>query len=369
MRVLVVRTSALGDVVLTTPFLRDLANHVGGPVEVLTSPPYAILLDGLPFVSRVWSFDPERGIGVMARALAEAGPFDLAVDLQNKARTLALLLRLPAKERRRLVKRKGLGGAIGSLFGGGPVLHEAPAAALYYETLADRGVSPSSLRPQVAVHPDARAAAEQVLARARGAPIVGLAPGARWPMKKWTPEGFAQVGAALQAEGAEILLVGGPHDRAEIDRILGMLPRPALGETTALGLADLAAFLAGIDLLVSVDSGPAHLAQAVGTPVVSLFGPTSYRRWGPAEGMGGVVALPMACSPCTNYGKGSCAFGDRACMEALPPDTVVEVAAAALRAGRAEGGRAAAEEAARHLLDLAEVVARMERPWKMGRGA
>lgn len=369
MRVLVIRTSALGDVVLTTPFLRALSAHLDRPVEVLTSPPYATLLDGLPFVSRVWSFERDRGIGGMVRALAEDGPFDLAIDLQNKARTLALLLRLPAKERRRLVKRKGIGGALGSLFGGGPVLHDEAAASLYFETVADRGVVPGSLLPEVAVHPDAKAAAEKVLGRAEGAPIVGLAPGARWALKKWTPERFAEVGAALQTQGAELLLVGGPQDRAEIDRILGALPRPALGDTTALGLADLAALLARLELLVSVDSGPAHLAQAVGTPVVSLFGPTSFRRWGPAEGMGGVVALPLACSPCTNYGKGSCSFGDRACLEALPAEAVIEVAGAALRAGRAEGGRAAAGAAARSLLPLAEEVARMERPWKVGRGA
>lgn len=361
MRALVLRTSALGDVVLTTPFLRSLAAHLGGPVEVVTSPPFAPLLEGLPFVSKVWRWERDQGVGSLARSLAEGGPFDLVVDLQNKARTLALLLRLSAKQKFRLVKRKGLRGAIGSLFGGGPILHDKAAAALYFEAVEPLGMAPDDLRPQVALHEDAVAAAAKVAARANGAPIVGLAPGARWALKRWPPGRFAEVGAALQAEGAEILLVGGPQDRAEIDRVLAHLARPALGDTAALGLSDLAALLARLDLLVSADSGPAHLAQAVGTPVVSVFGPTSYRRWGPAEGAGGVVALPLACSPCTNHGRGSCSQGDRACLEALGAAPVIEVARAALRAGRAEGGEAARRAAKATLLPLAEQVVNLER--------
>lgn len=360
MRALVLRTSALGDVVLTTPFLRALAAHLGGPVEVVTSAAYASLLEGLPFVAKVWRWEREQGVGALARSLAAAGPFDLVVDLQNKARTLALLLRLPAKRRLRLVKRRGLREALGSLFGGGPILHERAAASLYFDAFAALE-APAAPRPEVALHADAVEAAGRVAARAKGAPIVGLAPGARWALKRWPPERFAEVGAALQEEGAEILLVGGPQDRAAIDRVLSGLARPALADTAALGLADLAALLARLEALITVDSGPAHLAQAVGTPVVSVFGPTSHRRWGPPAGAGAVVALPLACAPCTNHGRGGCAFGDRACLDALAAAPVQEVARAALRAGRAGGAEAAAEAAKRTLLPLAEQAANLER--------
>jgi heptosyltransferase-2 len=363
MRALVVRTSALGDVVLTTPFLRALAGHLGAPVEVLTSPPYAPLFEGLPFVSRVWSLPKESGGRELLRALREGGTFDVAVDLQNKARTLAILLRLPARRRFRLVKRKGVSGALGSLFGGGPILDGKPAAAVYFEAVEGLGLRPSDLRPEVALRPEAVARAEELAARAGGAPIVGLAPGARWDLKRWSPERFAAVGAALQEQGAEILLVGGPGDREELDRVREGLVRPALGDTVNFDVAELAAALARLSLLVSVDSGPAHLAQAVGTPVLSIFGPTSHRRWGPAPGQGGVLALPLACSPCTNYGKGHCAHGDRACLEALPVEIVIEAARAVLRAGR-EGGGAAAERACRAtVLELAQRVASMQRPF------
>jgi len=363
MRALVVRTSALGDVVLTTPFLRSLSGHLGAPVEVLTSAPYAPLFEGLPFVSRVWSLPKESGLREFLRSLREGGPFDVAVDLQNKARTLAVLLRVQARRRFRLVKRKGVSGALGSLFGGGPILDGKPAAAVYFEAAGALGLAATDLRPEVALRPEAVARAEGLASRAGGAPIVGLAPGARWALKRWSPERFAAVGAALQEEGAEILLVGGPGDRAELDRLREGLARPALADTASLDVADLAAALARLSLLVSVDSGPAHLAQAVGTPVLSIFGPTSYRRWGPAPGQGGVVALPLACSPCTNYGKGHCAHGDRACLEALPPEVVIEAAREVLRAGREAGGAAAERAGRATVLDLAQRVATMERPF------
>jgi len=362
MRVLAVRTSALGDVVLLTPALRALAAHAGGPVEILTSPAYAPLFFGLPFVSRVWSLPRDGGAQELLRAMEEGGPFDLAVDFQNKARTLASLLRLRARRRLRLVKRKGIRGAIGSLFGGGPILDEKPAAALYFDALEPLGLRPGDLRPEVALLSEAVELAARLVGPAGGAPLVGLAPGARWSLKRWPPDRFAAVGAALQREGAEIVLVGGPEDRAELERVRSGLARPPLGDTASLDVAGLAAVLARLSVLVTVDSGPAHLAQAVGTPVVVVFGPTSQRRWGPAPGMGGAVALPLSCSPCSNYGKGGCAQGDRACLDALPPEVVLDAARAALRAGR-EGGGAAAERACRAaLLELAQRVATLPRP-------
>jgi len=363
MRVLALRTSALGDVVLVTPALRALAAQAGAPVEILTSPAYAPLFRGLPFVSRVWVLPREGGVQELLRAMDEGGPFDLAVDFQNKARTLAILLRLRARRRLRLVKRKGIRGALGSLFGGGPILDEKPAAALYFDALEPLGLRPGDLRPQVALLPEALELAARLVDPAGGAPLVGLAPGARWSLKRWPPERFAEVGAALQREGVEVVLVGGPEDRAELDRLRSGLARPPLGETASLDVAGLAAVLSRLSLLVTVDSGPAHLAQAVGTPVIAVFGPTSQRRWGPAPGLGGVVALPLSCSPCTNYGKGGCAQGDRACLEALPAEVVLEAARAALRAGR-EGGGVAAERACREaLLGLAQRVATMRRPY------
>lgn len=368
MRVVVIRTSALGDTVLATPLARALCDDLGRGVEWVTSPAYAPLLEGLPFVRKVWGWERGRSAGELAEALRADGPIDLAIDLQNKIPTYLLLRRLGAARSFRAIKRKGIGPALASLVGKGPVLDDKPAASMYFDAVAPLGLVPDSLLPQVALRPDAVERARAWEEAAGGRPIVALAPGARWALKRWPAERFAEVGDALAARGAALLLVGGPDDGAELAEVRERLRTPPLGDTATQGLADLAASLAVSALLISGDSGPAHLAQAVGTPVVSIFGPTSSRRWGPAPEGGAVVALPLPCAPCTNYGKGGCPLGDRACLDGLPAEEVVDVAGAALAAGRREAAASARAAADRARLGLAVRVSRMERP-RRGREA
>lgn len=363
-RIVVVRTSALGDVVLATPVLRALhARWPGAEIHFVTSGAFAPLFDGLPGVTKVWRWEPKgrhvglRGFARFAAALAAAGPFDLGVDLQNKVRTRLLLGRLRPARVEVFVKRAGVVAAARSLAGDDPVLDRGPAAALYLEALADLGLPAGDLLPAVVPPPTAVAAADRLLAAAEGAPVVALAPGARWAVKRWPPERFAEVGDAVAAQGARIVLAGGPADLEAFEAVRAAMRAVPIGDTAGLDVAGLAAVLARCAVVVTCDSAPSHLAQAVGTPVVALFGPTSPRRWGPLPGAGAAIALPLACAPCSNHGKRGCPLGHRACLEQLPAAPAIDAAAAALRAGRAEGGAAAMEAARAWLVPLAARVA------------
>jgi heptosyltransferase II len=365
MRILVVRTSALGDTVLATPVFRALrAKWPGAEIHLVTSGPFAALFEGLPDLHRVWRWDPKgrhvgmRGLSRFAAEVREAGPFDLGIDLQNKARTRMLLGLLRPARRLGFVKRTGIAQVIRSLAGDDVILDRGPAAALYLESLRELELPEVDLRPSIVLPPAAVAAADRLLAGSEGAPIVALAPGARWALKRWAPERFAAVGDALAAAGARIVLAGGPGDVRELEGVRAALRATPLGDTAGLDVAGLAAVLARCSVLVTCDSAPSHLAQAVGTPVVAVFGPTSARRWGPLPSAGAAVSLPLACAPCSNHGKGSCPLGRRTCLDELPAEPVAGIALAALRAGRDEGG-AAAERAARSaLVSLALHVAR-----------
>lgn len=364
MRILVIRTSALGDVVLTSPALRALAARFPeASVELLTARPYAPLFSGLPFVHRVWSEEPgEKTSSLVSRLLAD-GPIDRVVDLQNKVKTYALLRRLAPSESLRLIKRRGLE-VIASLAGKGEVWDDAPAAQAALDLLAAWGCAPVGLQPEVALDPSRRGEVDARLPAGAG-PLVALAPAARWELKRWPVARFAALGAALADRGARLLLVGGPGDEGVLAELREALPDVPLCDTLGLDVPGLAAALARADLLVTNDSGPSHLAQAVGTPVVAVFGPTSVRRWGPVPGAGTALSLPVACAPCSNYGKDSCSQGDHYCMQGLEVGPVLEVAAAALAAGRSEGGVAAKEAARRLLVPLAMEVSRVPR----GKGA
>jgi heptosyltransferase-2 len=130
------------------------------------------------------------------------------------------------------------------------------------------------------------------------------------------------VGRALAAEGASIVLAGGPPDRAELDAFRRALGSPVAADLTDLPVDALAAALAGVEALLACDSGPVHLAAAVGTPAVAIFGPTSPERWGPPP-PGRALALPLECAPCSNHGGARCPKGHHRCMLDLGPDTVL----------------------------------------------
>jgi heptosyltransferase-2 len=96
-------------------------------------------------------------------------------------------------------------------------------------------------------------------------------------------------------------------------------------DLSALSIDALAAAIARLDRLVACDSGPVHLATAVGTPVLALFGPTAAARWGPPP-PGRALTLGLACSPCSNHGGDRCPEGHHRCMEDLAPAAVLDAA-------------------------------------------
>jgi hypothetical protein len=165
--------------------------------------------------------------------------------------------------------------------------------------------------------PDERAVAlaADALARARP-PIVAIAPGARWATKRWPAERFARVAEALAAQGASIVLAGGPSDRDALAATRSALRAPVAADLSPLPIDGLAAALARVRLLVACDSGPVHLAAAVGTPALALFGPTSTVRWGPPP-PGRALSLGLACSPCSNHGGDVCPQGHHRCLADL----------------------------------------------------
>ena len=129
--------------------------------------------------------------------------------------------------------------------------------------------------------------------------LIAINPVAQWATKLWPPEKFSRLADALQRRGnARVVFTGGPGDRQVIARILAGMARPAAhlaGETT---LTVLAAVYERAACVVSTDTGPMHLAAAVGAPLVALFGPTAPWRTGPFGSGHRVLRAGVDCSPC-----------------------------------------------------------------------
>jgi ADP-heptose:LPS heptosyltransferase len=338
--ILVVRYSALGDVVLATSVLDPLlARFPGARIEWVTAPAYAPLLDGLPQLAAVHALEKGTGAALALRRRL-AGRFDVAIDLQNKARS-ALVAR-GAAPRTVVFQRRSFGQAVGAIFGNDPPLVRAHQTELYAEALAELGVEGPG-RTHVHHSAAANAEADALLAGVER-PVVAVAPGASRATKRWAPERFAAVADALQAGGASIVLAGGGADAEAFAAFRAAARRPVAADLSALSVEGLAAALARVDLLLACDSGPVHLAAAAGRPVLALFGPTSHVRWGPPA-PGRVLRTAPPCSPCSNHGDASCPGGHgHRCLVDLPADAVLAAArdllaaASPLRGAAPRGG-------------------------------
>jgi heptosyltransferase-2 len=329
---LVVQTSFLGDTVLTTPLLAQLANR--GPVDIVTTPAAAALLANHPAVRNVIPYDKrgdDRGlIGLwrLARRLGQSH-YDVALLAQGSWRSavLALLAGIP--------NRIGFSTSAGRLLYTKRVayrddLHHA-ARLLMLARPNGREPTPAELQPSLAPGPAERAEVDAFLHRhgvGAAEPLIAVAPGSVWGTKRWPY--YPQLAAELAGD-ARVLVLGSDADASLADEIVAAAPE-AIDVTGRLSLLGSAELIGRCRVLVTNDSAPMHLASAMGTPTVALFGPTvpdfGFGPLAPRASVVGHDTLP--CRPCDRHGPQRCPLGHHRCMRELAPSLVAERARALL---------------------------------------
>lgn len=338
MRLLIVKLSSIGDVVQALAVLeplRPLCSHLGWVVE----PPSLSLLEGHPLLERVHLFPKERlrqglsGANLLAtlrglRAELVRERYDTVLDLQGLFKS-ALVVRLSGARRRvgfaatRELSYLALTERVP------PGRLERHAVLKYLDLARHLGGRVGRVSFPLAVRPEEAARVE---ALAAGRKLVVVSPRTRWQSKEWPPARFAALVRLLSEEfAATVALCGAQDERAELEAIR---TRSGAGGVInlagELNLREFAHLCRRARLAVSCDSGPMHLAAAVGTPVVALFGPTAPWRTGPFGAIHRVVRKGLTCSPCF---RKHCA--SRACLETIGEAEVLEVARPLWEAGRA----------------------------------
>ncbi len=303
-RILVVKPCCLGDVLMATPAIRALATaYPDAEIDALTTRWSAPALEGNPRVTTVLPY-PERpspwALLRLARRLRRRG-YDLGVGL-DRSPVVNALLALTGIPIRAGVDNLGRGVGLSHRARPEPGQHETD---LFLAVLAALGIAADDAAPEY--HPtraDREWAANWAGDRPR--PIVVLHPGgavnpgSTLLTKRWPPERFAALAERLVAEwGGTVVLVGAASDREAVEQVLGALPFPAVDLAGRLSLSGLAALCEQADLYVGNDSGTTHLAAAVGTPTVAIFGPTSPRRYRPRG------ARSVACAPEASWTTGT----------------------------------------------------------------
>ncbi len=326
-RTLVVAPNWVGDVAMALPALEALA-AAGRELAVLARPGLAPLLALSPAVSEV--VERGRSDGETVARLRRAGCAE-AVVLPNSFRSAWLPFRAG------IPRRWGYRGNLRSPLLApavrrprGPKRHQVED---YRELLEAIGAPAAGATPRLALDGAARAAGEDALARARvpeaGGPLVGLFPGAEFgPSKRWPVERFGELARTLRKRipRVRIVVLSGPKEIWLAVRVYEEAAGAAPVVGADLDLAGLAGVLARLDLLVTNDSGPMHLAAALGVPCVALFGPTDPERTRPAGAGHEVLYTARWCSPCF---RRRCPLLHHRCLKDIG---VERVAAAAERA-------------------------------------
>jgi ADP-heptose:LPS heptosyltransferase len=152
--------------------------------------------------------------------------------------------------------------------------------------------------------------------------FVLLAPGSQWETKQWSATAFAEVATHCLRRGRPVVLVGSRQEMAICRQVAASAPGAVdlCGQTTLSELAALAGLAA---IAVTNDSGPMHLAVALGRPAISVFGPTDSLWVGPYGRPDAVVEAGLSCAPCYLRQLSRCPY-DHACMRAIPPALVIE---------------------------------------------
>jgi predicted lipopolysaccharide heptosyltransferase III len=324
-RILVIKLMYLGDVLLSTPVLESLKKNLAGAAitmvvnsgteEVLRHNPY---LDEVCVVPRVKTW---RNLVDCIRRL-RSRHFDLALELTDGDRAALLTFFSGAPYRV---------GFNGGRRWRGICFHQAVqadrsamhAVDYHLRIVETIGCVPDHHGPRLYPSAQDRFAAERIL-RDNGlspeSPFLLLHPGARWWFKSWPLDRFVELARRVhEAFGYAVVVAGGSQDIDAAGAIVsgcGVWAKSVAGQTTVLQLAELARRAL---LFVGNDAGPMHMAAAMGTPVVALFGPTNPRVWGPWGRGHEVIWKSTDCAPCW---RADCRRGELNCMRQI---TLTEV--------------------------------------------
>jgi heptosyltransferase I len=357
-KILLIKLSAVGDVVQTIPVLNKLRRrYPAAQIDWLVTPPIAELLQHNPSISNVIEFSRDEWSAPWrlapfvsaARLIAKlrAAQYDLVLDLQGQLRSAVFAFAsgapvrigfdrpradvweaLPRKIPQEARKHAWQGAREGSWLAYTdhipvPTLDVHPVER-YLGVGPMLGLDDGAADFSFSIPQEASARIDALMdyydiAKSR---LVAMAPGTIWETKQWRREAFAEVARHLLQKRFAVTLIGSERERAVCDEVAKLAPGAInlAGETT---LSELAALIFRTAICVTNDSGPMHLAVALGRPVVSVFGPTDPVWAGPYRHLDSVLRAELPCSPCYLRELHRCNYGHD-CMKQVSAAAVIE---------------------------------------------
>jgi ADP-heptose:LPS heptosyltransferase len=351
-RILLLRLERIGDLVMTLDAIADVrAAAPTAEIDLVVGSWNQELARRVPGVTGIETLDAAwlardgtalRLPDLVRRARAwRARRYDLAINFEPDVRSNLLLSQSRAS--RTAGFSSGGGGALLDIaLRYDPLSHTSVNASRLVAAVLDVPIRTRPARLNLAVE-ERRLVAETI--GDRSGPVVGVHVSGGRAIKQWDPARFRDLALRLvRARGATIVFTGTAADRALVEPVAAALPRPnAIDVTGVLDLPALAALLERLDVFVTGDSGPMHVAAAVGTPVVAVFGPSDPARYAPRDPIHRIVRIDLPCSPCNRIRlpPERCAGHIPDCLTGIDVDMVYRAVEATLDRERSQTPRAA----------------------------
>lgn len=315
-RVLIVKLSSMGDLFHALPAVHCLKEGLNAEIDWIVHPVYAELVKCFSDVSRVLSFPRRANLIQFARqiSLLRAETYDLVLDLQGILKS-AVVSRL-ARGTKRI----------------GPSFHREGSVLFYSAVAGTRNKNRHAVEEimdlvrylGVPALPPSFPMTVPLQLVSEPSPRIALLPFSRWPSKKWPLTSFIRVGRELQENlDASVFVMGAADEQssgAAVEKELSGRVINLVGRTT---LPQMAGILREMDLVIANDSGPMHLAAAMGAPVLAMYGPSDPARTGPCGPQHRLLKGKLRCQPCFSR---RCRFRDGSCMLTITPESVINTA-------------------------------------------
>jgi lipopolysaccharide heptosyltransferase II len=327
-KILIIRLSSIGDIIITTPLVRAVRQKFPeAQIDFVIKKQFAGLMKHNPHIDHLLIFDKEKGISPLKQKIAQTG-YDLVVDIHKNIRSS--ILKMSSKAISTTYPKYIFRRTLLVKFGMNLYQDIQPVYLRYFKAVEKFGVSYDHQGTEVFFEPSDHETVRESLREKGyrpGQELVVICPGASYSNKQWLPERFAEVADQLAEKGCFVCLHGGKADVDLCVSISNIMKHNVHLFANQFSLLESAAFLKMAHLAITNDSGMMHLAQSQKTPVVAIFGPTS-RELGyfPLPGNSAVVEKNVSCRPCTHNGLNYCPKKHFRCMREIEVNDVADAA-------------------------------------------
>lgn len=330
-KILIIRLSSMGDIILSSKLIRLLRKKFPqANIDMVVCTEFEELVSSNPNINQVILFDRNTGIrgllGLCKKIRQKR--YDLIIDIHKKLRSFILCLTSGARQKVTYNKHSFLRFLLVKFkinrYSNTPFM-----ANLYLKALQPFGIEDDGEGLELDINQSKEMVVLELL-RQEGINkediLIGIAPGAHWLTKRWQKEKFIELSNLLiQRQKAKIVILGGREEvelSNEIKEALISQPIIAAGK---LSLMETAALLKRCKILITNDTGIMHMAAAVKTPVVAIFGPT-VKEFGyyPYQVANRVISKDLKCKPCTTKGTSKCRINTFDCMRLISVNEVLE---------------------------------------------